>query len=462
MAVVICHACSILVLGTSPLGSLVGNTLQIFCGFLAATMCFRAAQKAPGCSRAFWSLIAFGLATWVAADIGWTYYEVFLRKEPGTGSLIRFLFDTNGMFFVMAIFLNQEKRDSEVETEEALDFIQIGIFFFLIYFGIYYLPSLGVPQQNAFIREMTVVLWGDLSIILLATLQWRRARYPEIRKLYGGLALYQLFYTIGSHCLDLYQAQGELPTGTWYDLAWSMPLLYGAFWAASWQPNSPQSSPAKNRKKSLTHILITNGMFAFVPLAILFLIVELGPGWKLLRYSLLGVSFLCYAIRIALIQFRQEHDGETLRRQTLAMDSSVDGIALLDDKGVHVYANSAFSKMFGFAGPERIIGQPWRIVHAFQEINKWEPQVRSALAATGKWSSQIRLRRPNGTQISAEVNITQMPDGGILYTCHDLSPREEAERARAQAEAKYRTLVEQVNAITYIAEIGINGQWHYI
>jgi PAS domain S-box-containing protein len=462
LAVVLCHVCSILLLGTSPLGSLAGNGLQIFCGFLAATMCFGAARKSPGFSRAFWTLIAFGMAAWAIADIGWTYYEAILRTEPGTGSMIRFLFDTNGMFFVMAIFLNQEKNSSEVETEEALDFIQIGILFFLIYFGTYYLPALGIPQQSAFIREMTVVLWSEVGVILLAVLQWRRARYPEIRKLYGGLALYQLFYTIGSHCLDLYQAQQEIPTGTWYDLAWSIPLLYGAFWAATWRPDVERKSPVGIRRKTLADILITNGMFAFVPLANLFLIAELGPGWKQLRYGLLGVSFTCYAVRIALMQFRQQHDAETLRRQTLAMDNSVDGIALLDEKGIHIYANSAFAKMFGFVGPDRIIGQPWRIVHAFQEINKWEAQIRAALAATGKWSSQLHLRRPNGTQVFAEVNITQMPDGGILYACRDLSQREEAEKARAQAEAKYRTLVEQVNAISYIAEIGISGQWHYV
>ena len=97
----------------------------------------------------------------------------------------------------MAIFLNQEKNDSHVETEEALDFIQVGILFFLVYFGTYYLPSLSLSQQTAFTREMTVAFWGDFGIILLAVLQWRRARFPEVRKLFGGLALYHLIYTIG-------------------------------------------------------------------------------------------------------------------------------------------------------------------------------------------------------------------------------------------------------------------------
>jgi PAS domain S-box-containing protein len=460
--VVASHVCSIVFLGTSPVGSLLGNSLQVFSSLLATVLCFRAAQNSRGFSQSFWTLVGFGMGIWGVADLGWSYYEVILRIEPPAESLIRFLFDTHGMFFVMAIFLNQDKTDSQVETEEALDFIQVGVLFFLIYFGTYYLPVRSLTQQTAFTREMTVALWGDSGIIFLALLQWRRARFPEVRKLFGGLALYQLIYTVGSHCLDFYQAQQEIPTGTWYDLAWSVPLLYGAFWAATWRPQPASPLPYRVRGKSLTNILITNGMFAFVPLAILFLTVELGPGWKLLRYSLLGISFTCYALRIALMQFRQQQDEETVRRQTLAMDTSVDGIALLDEKGIHIYANSAFANMFGFDGPEGIVGQPWRVVYAFQAINKREEEIRHALAQSGKWSSQLFLRRPNGTTLSAEMTVARLPDGGTVCACRDLSHREEAEKARAQAEAKYRTLVEQVNAITYIAEIGIDGQWHYV
>jgi two-component system, cell cycle sensor histidine kinase and response regulator CckA len=144
------------------------------------------------------------------------------------------------------------------------------------------------------------------------------------------------------------------------------------------------------------------------------------------------------------------------------MDTSVDGIALINEKGVHVYANSAFARMFGFESPNRVIGQPWRVVYAFQDLHKLEPEIRDALAQSGKWSSQLTLLRPNGTLLSTEMTVALLPGGGTMCACRDLTQREEAERARAQAEAKYRTLVEQVNAITYIAEIGIDGQWHYV
>src|SRR5215471_13245933 len=133
--VVASHGLVVVFLGPTILGSALGNALQIFSSLLAAGMCFQAAKRSPGFSRSFWVLVGFGMVIWGVADSGWAFYELVLHQEPPAGSLIRFLFDTHGMFFVMAVFLNQDKEDSTIDTAELLDFLQIGILFFLIYFG---------------------------------------------------------------------------------------------------------------------------------------------------------------------------------------------------------------------------------------------------------------------------------------------------------------------------------------
>src|SRR5882757_6843148 len=192
--VVTLHVAAVVFLGTSSFGSLIGNSLQIFSSFLAAAMCFQAARRSPSFGRSFWILVGFGMAAWGIADFGWTYYEIFLLREPPPGSLIRFLFDTHGMFFVMAIFLNQDKADSRVDAPEVLDFLQIGILFFLIYFGAYYLAAINFGYQKALAREFQVTTAATSGSLLLVTLQWRRSVTREARRLFGGLAAYMLLY----------------------------------------------------------------------------------------------------------------------------------------------------------------------------------------------------------------------------------------------------------------------------
>jgi len=462
LSVLALHALAVVFLGTSPLGSLFGNGLQIFASFLAAAMCFQAGRRTSGFSRSFWVLVSFGMCAWGLADFGWTYYELFLHREPPPGSLIRFLFDTHGMFFVMAIFLNQDKDDSQVDLPELLDFVQIGILFFLVYFGAYYLPAINLGYREALAREFRVMTMGTSGIFLLALLQWRRSARGEAKRLYGGLASYVLIYGILATIVSWIQVSHETPTGTWFDLCWTTPLLYGAFWAATWQQVPESAAHTRRRNHTLSEVLINNGMFFFAPMIILIQVAQLGPGMKTVRFTLLGISFCCYAVRIGLTQYRQQLGEETVRRQSLAMDSSIEGIGILNEKGVHSYANSALAAMLGFDSPQKIVGQPWQVVYAFQPIAEIESQVRKGLRETGKWSGNLQLRRPDASRIPVEFHVGRMPDGGTVCVCRDLSQHQEAEKARAEAETKYRMLVEHVNAITYIADIGLNGKWFYI
>ena len=144
------------------------------------------------------------------------------------------------------------------------------------------------------------------------------------------------------------------------------------------------------------------------------------------------------------------------------MDSSADGISILNEKGVHIYANSAYTQMLGLEGSQQIVGLPWRKVYSLQAINELEPQIRAALKHSARWSSKIQLRERDAPSLYVEFTINSMPDGCTACVCRDISSNQEAEKARAEAETKYRMLVEHVNAITYIAEIGIHGQWFYV
>ena len=96
------HVAAVLTLGTSPAGCLLGNLLQVTACALAAGMAFAASRRALGLCRPFWLFVGCGLAVWGFANVGWMYYETALHSEPPAGSLVRFLFGTQSIFFALS------------------------------------------------------------------------------------------------------------------------------------------------------------------------------------------------------------------------------------------------------------------------------------------------------------------------------------------------------------------------
>jgi PAS domain S-box-containing protein len=460
--IVALHVASVLTLGTSSAGSLIGNLLQIVACGLAVASAVLASRRATGLSRRFWALVGCGLAVWGVANAGWTYYEIALRMEPPTGSAVRFLFGTQSIFFALAVFLNQDKDASTLDPESVLDFLQIAIVFFFIFIGFYYIPSHHLDSRTAYIREVWMETGEDVALVALAVVQAMRARSSQIRKLYQGFAVYLLVYTVCAGIADYAQTIKSTPTGTWFDLAWTMPLLGAALWAANWQPSPVTPGRHRVRQKRFGEMLLDNATLALAPLIVLLQVAQLGKEWRAVRFTLLGVSILCYAARLGVTQYRQSTTEDTLQRHNRAMDSAVNGIAIVNAQGQHTYVNAAYAQMMGHENPESIAGRPWKDIYAPQDVERVQEEIRGSLQKSGKWHGPVSIHRPDGSTLPAEMSITALPDGGVVCVSRDMTAKRDADNARAQAEAKYRMLVEQVAAISYIAELGIHGQWLYV
>jgi PAS domain S-box-containing protein len=461
-AVVALHLTEAATLRTSTAGSLLANLLEIFaCGF-AAVMAFGASRRGRGMSRPFWLMVGAGLSMWGVANLGWMYYEVVLHSEPPTVSVVRFLFGLEIVLLAMVMFLDQDKDSPRIDAESALDFIQIGIVFFFVYLEFYYLPAHRLDEHAAFLREMRVENIEDVMLTCMAGLQALRARKQHIRRLYKGLAVYLLTVTVFAGIAQYLQSTRPTPTGTLRDLLWTLPFLGIALWAAQWQPSPAEGAGAGLQRKTMSELMITNATFALAPLIILLQVSQLGTEWRLLRFSLLGVSIVCFAARLGISQFREAKSANAVRTHALAMESAADGISILGANGEHLYANSAFARMIGYENAGAMLGKPWRRVYDARDVGLLEDQVRQSLKQSGEWSGQVSLRRGNETRIPLEMTLTAIPQGGVVCVARDISERLTAERARSETEAKYKMFVEQVAAVSYIAEVGLHGEWLYV
>jgi PAS domain S-box-containing protein len=462
LIIVALHVCEALTLGTSTLGSFLANCLELLaCGF-AVVMAFGAYRRGRGLSRPFWLIVGTGIAMWGVANLGWMYYEVVLHREPPTTSLVRFLFGLENVLFALALFLDQDKDSPKIDVEAALDFVQIGIVFFFIYVEYYYLPAHRLDDYSAFLREMRVENVEDALLTGLAAFYAIRAGKRHIRKLYGGLTLYLLLLTVCAGLAQYLQSIHPAPTGTFRDILWSLPFLGGALWAAQWQPDPEEGVASPLRRKSIGELMLHNATFALAPLIILLEVSRLGPEWRLVRFSLLGVSILCYAARLGISQDHEAKSASTVQMHALAMDSAINGMAILDAEAKYIYVNPAYARMVGIPNPQVMLGKLWHEVSRPEDIAPVRDEIRSTLEQHGKWFGPITVHHSDGRVVPMEVAITLLPDGGTICVTRDITQRLTEQRARAEAEIKYRMLVEQVAAISYIAELGIRGQWLYV
>jgi PAS domain S-box-containing protein len=460
--IVALHLVEAATLGTSTTGSFLANLLQILaCGF-AGGMAFAASRRGRGLSRPFWLLVGMGISVWGLANLGWMYYEVALHSEPPQASIVRFLFGFEDMLIAMALLLDQDKDSSRIDLEALLDFIQIGIVFFFIFVEFYFLPARRLDEHAAFLREMRVENVEDILVTGLAAFRALTVRKEHLRRLYRGLGMLMLAVTVFSGTAQYLQIVGPSPTGTLRDLLWTMPFLFGALWAAQWKPSSAEEPGPRVRLKTVGELMVTNGTLVLAPLIILFQVSQLQSEWRLLRFSLLGISFVCYAARLALSQSREAKSASEVQTHALAMESAADGISIVSAKGEHVYANSAFAKMMGLEGTSEIVGKSWRELYDVKDTELLEDHIRESLEKTGRWSDQVSLCRRDGTRIPLEMGITAMPQGGVVCVARDISDRLRAERAYSETEAKYKMFIEQVAAVSYIAEVGLHGKWHYV
>src|SRR5262249_38189290 len=138
-------------------------------------------------------------------------------------------------FFAMAILLDRDEQAKRADVGFLLDAAQITLAFLFIYVRLYYIPSLTLNPHDALLREYAIATAEVTAVLLLAVLRGIFAGSAGAKRLYGGLALYLFVYAIGSSIANFAQMRRESPTGTFLDLAWTAPLLWGAFWASKWQ-----------------------------------------------------------------------------------------------------------------------------------------------------------------------------------------------------------------------------------
>ncbi len=148
---------------------------------------------------------------------------------------------------------------------------------------------------------------------------------------------------------------------------------------------------------------------------------------------------------------------EVLKQKLAVIEASIDGIAILSGE-TYSYLNQAHLKLFGYEDPKDLRDKTWKDLYSEPEIKRLEQEIFPILAEKGSWRGEAIATRKDGSTFAEEVSLTLAESGDLICVCRDISDRKQTEAALRESEARFRSVVNNIPALIWMAE---PDSWRY-
>jgi diguanylate cyclase (GGDEF)-like protein/PAS domain S-box-containing protein len=177
------------------------------------------------------------------------------------------------------------------------------------------------------------------------------------------------------------------------------------------------------------------------------------------RWAVIHGAFAAAAGLAAVVVWRLNEDVR--HRLHALVDSSGEAVIEVDGDGRVIGWNPAAHATFGYAR-EEVEGRQIHELAAPELRPEAEELVASVLGGEFTQTQETVWQRADGRAVELALTLSPITQAGAVVgaslVARDMSER----RALQEAEVRYRNLVERVPAVTYVAEAGADGRWHYV
>lgn len=150
-----------------------------------------------------------------------------------------------------------------------------------------------------------------------------------------------------------------------------------------------------------------------------------------------------------------------LERLLTAVETSRDGVSLLDSDGRYEYLNAAHAAIYGYDDPSELVGEHWRTLYDEGDVARLEAEVLPAVAEEGQWRGELTGQRADGSTFPQELSLNYLDHGGLVCVVRDITDRV---RRREDLRTERRFVESVVDALPdafYV--LGLDGtfqQWN--
>ncbi len=160
--------------------------------------------------------------------------------------------------------------------------------------------------------------------------------------------------------------------------------------------------------------------------------------------SLFMACFILFGLTISHIVAKRNQAEEKLNKNSAAMESSMDGIAIYNNAGEYLYVNQAYAAVNGYEGPREIVGKTCDIAYEEQEYQRIQQQIMPTLEKSKRWRGELVARRKNGSTYFQEASITMLEDGGRVCIVRDITWRKRSEERLQRSERFLNTIFDSI------------------
>ncbi|MFT4037345.1 MAG: PAS domain S-box protein [Thermomicrobiales bacterium] len=155
---------------------------------------------------------------------------------------------------------------------------------------------------------------------------------------------------------------------------------------------------------------------------------------------------------------------ESEARFRSAFDASAIGMALVALDGSFLQVNPALCAMFGYDAPELLAASLAEVTHEDDRDADFEDRARLMAGEIATYQIEQLFVRKQGEIICVRLTVSMVRDGSPYFVVQmqDITPFKAAGSALREAEARYRTLVEQTPATVYVDEAHLLGLCLYV
>ncbi len=136
---------------------------------------------------------------------------------------------------------------------------------------------------------------------------------------------------------------------------------------------------------------------------------------------------------------KRNHLEKELAERSTAIESALDGIAIIDQDDRFIFVNAAYAQIYGYPAPGELLGRTWRELYTNEELLKFEQSFLPLLRSSGRMRVETSGMRKNGTLFPQELSLSTLPKGGLICVIRDISERKAIE-AHALEMAVFATL----------------------